>query len=62
MHARMMSYLLPVNVGDVTDNTAINIVEHGDKLYALTDTTTINEIDPDTLLTKSKVFIYYFLF
>lgn len=53
--SRVMSYLLPLDPELRTDNTAINIVEHGDKLYALTETTVMNEVDPETLLKKSQV-------
>ncbi|KAK7493748.1 hypothetical protein BaRGS_00015077 [Batillaria attramentaria] len=52
--SKMMSYLLPLDPDIKSDNTAINIVEHGDKLYAMTETTYINEVDRETLLKKSQ--------
>ncbi|KAK7100696.1 beta,beta-carotene 15,15'-dioxygenase-like [Littorina saxatilis] len=55
MFDKMTSYLLPLSADNMTDNTAVNIVEYGDKLYAMTETTLINEVDPQTLLRKTKV-------
>ncbi|KAK7485274.1 hypothetical protein BaRGS_00023525 [Batillaria attramentaria] len=52
--SKMMSYLLPLDADQMSDNTAVNIVEHGDKLYAMTETTRINEVDRETLLKKSQ--------
>ncbi|XP_076440805.1 beta,beta-carotene 15,15'-dioxygenase-like [Babylonia areolata] len=52
---KIMSYLLPINPNDMTDNTAVNVIKHGDKLYAVTDTTVLNEVDPETLKQTATV-------
>lgn len=54
---RVVSFLSPLSVEDLSDNTAINIVQHGDKLFAMTDMSVMNEVDPQTLLVKNKVSI-----
>nr|KAG5710075.1 hypothetical protein BaRGS_030151 [Batillaria attramentaria] len=37
------------------DKTGVNIVEHGDKVFALTESPVMQEVDPVTLARKSKV-------
>lgn len=54
---RVVSFLSPLSVEDLSDNTAINIVQHGDKVFAMTDMSVMNEVDPQTLLVKNKVSI-----
>ncbi|PVD23313.1 hypothetical protein C0Q70_16581 [Pomacea canaliculata] len=53
--SKVVSFLSPLSVEDLSDNTAINIVQHGDKLFAMTDMSVMNEVDPQTLLVKNKV-------
>jgi len=45
---RTMSHVIP-GAPDVTDNTNVNIIEHGERLLALTETPIINEVTPDAL-------------
>ncbi|XP_046576729.1 beta,beta-carotene 15,15'-dioxygenase-like, partial [Haliotis rubra] len=48
---RFFSYFTPKD----TDNTAVNIVPHGDMLLAMTETSTINIIDPETITKKDSI-------
>lgn len=34
---------------NATDNTAVNIVKHGDAIFTMTETDKIFQVDPDTL-------------
>lgn len=43
------------SASDVDDKTGVNIIRHGDKLIALTESCVLQEIDPDTLSRKSNV-------
>ncbi|XP_048255587.1 retinoid isomerohydrolase-like [Haliotis rufescens] len=49
--ARFLSYFIP----EMTDNTAVNIVPHGDMLLALTETPICNIVDPETLTKKGSI-------
>ncbi|XP_067679404.1 beta,beta-carotene 15,15'-dioxygenase-like [Haliotis asinina] len=49
--ARFFSYFTHEN----TDNTAVNIVPHGDMLLAMTEISSINIIDPDTITKKGEI-------
>ncbi|XP_046576703.1 beta,beta-carotene 15,15'-dioxygenase-like [Haliotis rubra] len=49
--ARFLSYFNP----EMTDNTAVNIVPHGDMLLALTETPICNIVDPETLTKKGAI-------
>ncbi|XP_048255585.1 beta,beta-carotene 15,15'-dioxygenase-like [Haliotis rufescens] len=49
--ARFFSYFTP----EMTDNTAVNIVPHGDMLLALTETPSVNIVDPETLTKKGSI-------
>ncbi|XP_012935154.2 beta,beta-carotene 15,15'-dioxygenase [Aplysia californica] len=40
---------------EADDNTAVNIVEHGDRLFALTESTAIHEVDGETMHSIGKV-------
>ncbi|XP_055863756.1 beta,beta-carotene 15,15'-dioxygenase-like isoform X2 [Biomphalaria glabrata] len=40
---------------DKSDNTAVSLMQYGDRLLALTETTAINDINPDTLKKKGQV-------
>nr|KAG5710076.1 hypothetical protein BaRGS_030152 [Batillaria attramentaria] len=50
---RVMSYFKPRWEGR-TDNTSVNIVEHGDRLYTLTETPVMLSVDPKTLQIAQK--------
>ncbi|XP_035829185.1 retinoid isomerohydrolase [Aplysia californica] len=52
------SYFLPM---DGFDNCAVNVVEHGDRLFALTESSLIHEVDGSTLLSQGKVNINKFV-
>lgn len=52
---KLVSYIVPSNPWELYDNTATNIVKHGNKLYAMSETPIVNEVDPETLLKKSQV-------
>lgn len=46
-----MSFFKP-RQSDLTDNTSVNIVEFGDRLYAMTETPLMLQVDPETLQKK----------
>ena len=39
----------------VSDNTNVNMIELGDRLFALTESLSMNEINPDSLTVKERV-------
>ncbi|KAK7501896.1 hypothetical protein BaRGS_00006982, partial [Batillaria attramentaria] len=53
LFSRVMSYFKPRWEGR-TDNTSVNIVEHGDRLYTLTETPVMLSVDPKTLQIAQK--------
>lgn len=46
-----MARFEPVTKAERTDNCAVNVCYFGDKLYAMTETPFIRQVDPDTLET-----------
>ncbi len=53
---RYFSYFLePFKLGDITDNTNVNVMTVGDQLYAMTESGFINRVDMDTLERQRKV-------
>ncbi|GFR91763.1 beta,beta-carotene 9',10'-oxygenase [Elysia marginata] len=44
-----------------SDNTNVNLMELGDRLFALTESLAVNEINPDTLTVKEKAIISEYL-
>ena len=46
-----MSRFEPVDAGKLTDNCSVNVCYIGDKLYALTETTLMRQVDPASLET-----------
>ena len=46
---RLMNRFESVITAEKTDNCAVNVCYIGDKLYAMTETTRIREIEPETL-------------
>ena len=53
----LLSTFVPARPDKVT-NTAVNIVEFGDRMFALSETPVINEVTADTLKVKGKVSLY----
>ncbi|XP_059177760.1 carotenoid-cleaving dioxygenase, mitochondrial-like, partial [Physella acuta] len=52
--SRFFSYFIPQPPAKY-DNTAVNIVEFGDRIFALTESTLINEVTLDTLSKKDQI-------
>lgn len=48
-------------IDESTDNTSVNIVEFGDRLYALTETPWMNQVDPEKLTVVGKAILIYCL-
>ncbi|KAK3764874.1 hypothetical protein RRG08_025396 [Elysia crispata] len=57
LFSRLLSTFVPARPDKVT-NTAVNIVEFGDRMFALSETPVINEVTADTLKVKGKVSLY----
>ncbi|KAL8570024.1 hypothetical protein ACOMHN_036301 [Nucella lapillus] len=55
LFGRVMSYLIPLNPDEMTDNTCMTIVPHGGRLLAMTDNSIVTEVHPHTLQRKAKV-------
>lgn len=53
LFSRVMTYFKPRWEGR-TDNTSVNIVEHGDRLYTLTETPVMIAVDPKTMQISKK--------
>ncbi|KAL8620431.1 hypothetical protein ACOMHN_066742 [Nucella lapillus] len=53
LFGKMMSFFKPMEPG-TTDNVSVNIVEHGDRLYALTETPWMVRVNPESLTMESK--------
>ena len=51
---RLFNNFLPSSA-PASDNTNVNLMEFGDRLFALTESPAINEINPDSLTVKEKV-------
>lgn len=49
-----MARFEPVTKSERTDNCSVNVCYIGDKLYALTETTLIRQIDAETLDTVGE--------
>ncbi|XP_070183225.1 retinal Mueller cells isomerohydrolase-like [Littorina saxatilis] len=47
--AKLSTIFKPQHKAEWTDNVSVNIVEHGDRLYAMTETPTIVRVDPAEL-------------
>ncbi|CAL4145028.1 unnamed protein product [Meganyctiphanes norvegica] len=48
---KFMSHFTLPNLDDTTDNCAVNVGYYGDRLFAMTETNMMREIDPNTLQT-----------
>ncbi|KAK3763667.1 hypothetical protein RRG08_051189 [Elysia crispata] len=53
---RLFNSFLPSSA-PASDNTNVNLMEFGDRLFALTESPAINEINPDSLTVKEKSMI-----
>ncbi|XP_076472505.1 retinal Mueller cells isomerohydrolase-like [Babylonia areolata] len=51
---RLMTFFKPKDPEELTDNVAVNIVPHGDRLYALTETPWLVHVHPETLLKEGR--------
>lgn len=51
--SKFFSYFIPQPPGK-SDNTGVNVVEFGDRLFAMTETPSINELTPESLNVKEK--------
>ncbi|XP_059170498.1 carotenoid-cleaving dioxygenase, mitochondrial-like [Physella acuta] len=58
--SRLFSYFIPRPPAKY-DNTAVNIVEFGDRIFALTESTLINEVTLDTLSKKDQIDVRSFV-
>ncbi|RUS87640.1 hypothetical protein EGW08_004625 [Elysia chlorotica] len=60
LFSRLFSSFVPAPT-DLPTNTAINIVEFGDRMFAMTEAPLINEVMADTLKVKGKSFMTDYL-
>ncbi|XP_076472517.1 retinal Mueller cells isomerohydrolase-like [Babylonia areolata] len=51
---RLMTFFKPKDPAEWTDNVLVNIVPHGDRLYAMTETPWLVHVHPETLLTEGR--------